>query len=122
MGPPSNTRAPVVVVTGPTSAGKTPLAIQLALRFGGEIVNCDSMQVYRYMDIGTAKPTPEQRSLAPHHLLDVVTPDTSYSAGRFVREGFQPLTRLASERGVILAELSGGLLPSRRIIRRGCER
>jgi tRNA dimethylallyltransferase len=79
-------RPPVVVVTGPTSAGKTTLAIELALRFDGEIVNADSMQVYRYMDIGTAKPTLEQRARAPHHLLDVATPDENYSAGRYARE------------------------------------
>ena len=76
-------RPPVVVVTGPTSAGKTTLAIELALRFDGEIVNADSMQVYRFMDIGTAKPTLEQRARVPHHLLDVVTPDARYSAGRY---------------------------------------
>jgi len=78
-------RPPVVVVTGPTSAGKTTLAIELALRFDGEIVNADSMQVYRYMDVGTAKPTLEQRARAPHHLLDVATPDETYSAGRYAR-------------------------------------
>jgi tRNA dimethylallyltransferase len=79
-------RPPVVVVTGPTSAGKTELAIELARRFDGEIVNADSMQVHRFMDIGTAKPTSEQRARAPHHLLDVVAPDESYSAGRYARE------------------------------------
>jgi len=82
---PTATRPPVVVVTGPTSAGKTTLAIELARRFDGEIVNADSMQVYRYMDIGTAKPTLEQRALAPHHLLDVVAPDAAYSAGRYAQ-------------------------------------
>jgi tRNA dimethylallyltransferase len=76
-------RPAVVVVTGPTATGKTPLAIELAERFGGEILNADSMQVYRFMDIGTAKPTPEQRARVPHHLLDLVTPDVSYSAGRY---------------------------------------
>ena len=76
----------VVVVTGPTSAGKTALAIELAEKFGGEIVNADSMQVYRFMDIGTAKPTPEQRARVPHHLIDVVTPDVPYNAGRYVGE------------------------------------
>ncbi len=76
---------PVVVVTGPTSAGKTTLAIELALRFDGEIVNADSMQVYRFMDIGTAKPTLAQRARAPHHLLDVVAPDEPYSAGHYAR-------------------------------------
>jgi len=84
--PRPDARPPVVVVTGPTSAGKTTLAIELALRFGGEIVNADSMQVYRYLDIGTAKATPQQRRQVPHHLLDVVNPDASYSAGRYLRE------------------------------------
>lgn len=78
---------PVVVVSGPTAAGKSELAIELALRFGGEIVNADSAQVYRYMDIGTAKPTALQRARVPHHLLDVVLPNAHYSAGRYAFEG-----------------------------------
>ncbi|NIW38873.1 MAG: tRNA (adenosine(37)-N6)-dimethylallyltransferase MiaA, partial [Gemmatimonadetes bacterium] len=99
MGSPArDTRPPVVVVTGPTAAGKTPLAIELALRFDGEIVNADSMQVYRYMDIGTAKPTPEQRARVPHHLLDVVTPDVPYDAGRYAREA-RAAARAIHERG-----------------------
>ena len=93
-----NTRPPVVVVTGPTSAGKTTLAIALALRVDGEIVNADSMQIYRYMDIGTAKPTPEQRARVPHHLLDVVTPDVPYDAGRYAREA-RAAARAIHERG-----------------------
>jgi tRNA dimethylallyltransferase len=79
-------RPPVVVVTGPTGSGKTDLAIGLAKRFDGEIVNADSMQVFRYMDIGTAKPSPEERLTVPHHLFDVVDPDEQYSAGRFGKE------------------------------------
>jgi tRNA dimethylallyltransferase len=79
-------RPPVVVVTGPTAAGKTPIAIEIAQRFGGEIINADSMQVYRFMDIGTAKASPEQRAQAAHHLLDVVTPDAIYSAGRYAAD------------------------------------
>jgi tRNA dimethylallyltransferase len=86
MTPAARPAPPVVVVTGPTAAGKTELAVELALRVGGEIVNADSMQVYRYMDIGTSKPGPELRARVPHHLLDVVTPDVVYSAGRFARE------------------------------------
>ena len=80
---PQESRPPVVVVTGPTASGKTPLAIELALEFDGEIVNADSVQVYRYLDIGTAKPGPERRAQVPHHMLDVVDPDVPYSAGRF---------------------------------------
>jgi tRNA dimethylallyltransferase len=76
-------RPKVVVITGPTASGKSDLALELAERFGGEIVNADSMQVYRYMDIGTAKPSVEERARVPHHLFDIVTPDAEYSAGRY---------------------------------------
>jgi tRNA dimethylallyltransferase len=79
----SDPRRNVVVVTGPTAAGKTSLAIALAQRFEGEIINADSMQVYRYMDIGTAKPTLEERALVPHHLFDIVPPDAEYNAGSY---------------------------------------
>jgi tRNA dimethylallyltransferase len=81
--PDPDTRPPVVVVTGPTASGKTALAIELALRIDGEIVNADSMQVYRFLDIGTAKPSLEERARVPHHLIDVVTPDVSYNAARY---------------------------------------
>ena len=77
---------PVVVVTGPTGSGKSSIAIELAERFNGEIVNADSMQVFRSMDIGTAKPSVEERSRVPHHLFDIVDPDEPYSAGRYAKE------------------------------------
>jgi tRNA dimethylallyltransferase len=77
---------PLVVIGGPTASGKTALAIDLALRFGGEIVNADSMQVYRGMDIGTAKPSAAERARVPHHLLDIVAPDEPYHAARFVAD------------------------------------
>ena len=96
----------VVVVTGPTAAGKTPIAIEIGQRFGGEIINADSMQVFRYMDIGTAKPTLEQRQEIPHHLLDVVTPDVPYSAGRYAAEARQAAEAIHS-RGKIIV-LTGG--------------
>jgi tRNA dimethylallyltransferase len=79
----SPARIPLLVLAGPTATGKTGLAIALARRLGGEIVSADSRQIYRGMDIGTAKPTPEQRALAPHHLLDVVTPDESYTLAQY---------------------------------------
>lgn len=91
---------PVVVVTGPTATGKTPLAIALAQRFEGEIVNADSMQVFRFMDVGTAKPSLEQRAQVPHHLLDVVTPDVPYSAGRYA-EAARAVARDIHGRGKI---------------------
>lgn len=70
----------VVVITGPTASGKSGLAVELALLFQGEIVNADSMQVYRGMDVGTAKPSTSEREAVPHHLLDVVDPDQAFNA------------------------------------------
>jgi tRNA dimethylallyltransferase len=95
-----------VVVTGPTASGKTSLAIEIASRFGGEIVNADSMQVFRYMDIGTAKPTLEQRGLVPHHLFDVVTPEVPYSAGRFAHEARLRAGAIHAAGGIVV--LTGG--------------
>ncbi len=99
-------RPPVVVVTGPTGSGKTDLAIALAERFRGEIVNADSMQVFRYMDVGTAKPSPEQRLRVPHHLFDVVDPDEEYSAGRYAQEA-RAAAAAIHERGSLVL-LTGG--------------
>ncbi len=76
----------IVVVAGPTATGKTRLGILLARRFGGEIVSADSMQVYRRMDVGTAKATPQERAEAPHHMLDVADPRENYSVSRYVDE------------------------------------
>jgi len=76
----------LIIVQGPTASGKSELAVRLAERFSGEIVNADSMQVYRFMDIGTAKPSAEQLQRVPHHLLDIVDPDQTFSAADFCRE------------------------------------
>ena len=76
----------LVIILGPTASGKTELAVRLAERFGGEIVNADSMQVYRGMAIGTAKPPPELLSRVPHHLIDMSDPDGDFSASDFRRE------------------------------------
>jgi len=76
-------RPRVLVISGPTASGKTALAVELALRLGGEIVNADSMQVYRGMNIGTAKPTEEEKKGVPHHLLDVADPDELFNAARY---------------------------------------
>jgi len=73
----------VAVITGPTASGKTGLSLELAARAGGEIVNADSQQLYRGLDVGTAKPTPEERAAAPHHLLDLVDPGEAMDARRW---------------------------------------
>jgi len=76
-------KIPVIVIGGPTASGKTQLAIDWALKLDGEIVSCDSRQIYKFMDIGTAKPTLEERSLIPHHLVDLIYPDETMTAGEF---------------------------------------
>lgn len=75
-----------LVITGPTATGKTALSLRVAERLDAEIISMDSRQVYRGMDIGTAKATPEERRAVPHHGLDLVDPDERYSAGRFARD------------------------------------
>ena len=87
----------VIVVCGPTATGKTALGIELALRYGGEIVSADSMQVYRRMDIGTAKASAEERARVPHHMLDVCEPWEDYSVSRYVQEAAQVCDRLLAE-------------------------
>ena len=86
----------VIVVCGPTATGKTALGIELARRYGGEIVSADSMQVYRRMDIGTAKATAAERSRAPHHMIDVCEPWEDYSVSRYVQEAGTVCDRLLS--------------------------
>ena len=76
----------LLVIAGPTGSGKSELAVRLAEQVGGEIVNADSMQIYRGMDIGTAKPSAEERARVPHHLLDIVSPDLNFTASDFRRE------------------------------------
>jgi tRNA dimethylallyltransferase len=92
----------IVVVTGPTAVGKSELALELADRLGGEIISADSRQVYRFMDVGTAKPSLAERAQVPHHLLDVVYPDEPYSIARFQEEGERMLADLADRSKVAL--------------------
>lgn len=77
-------RIPLLCVVGPTASGKSRLAVELARRMGGEVISCDSMQVYRRMDIGTAKPTPAEMDGIPHHMIDVVDPEVPYSCAEYV--------------------------------------
>ena len=76
-------KKPLIVITGPTASGKTALSIETAQKIGGEIVNADSMQIYKYMDIGTAKPTMEERSGIPHYLIDEIEPTDKFSVAQY---------------------------------------
>lgn len=92
--PPDN--APLaVLLLGPTGSGKTALSLALGERFGGEIVSCDSVAVYRGMDVGTAKPTLAERARLPHHLIDVANPDQPFTAGDYSRLGRTALHEIA---------------------------
>ncbi|MBI2459945.1 MAG: tRNA (adenosine(37)-N6)-dimethylallyltransferase MiaA [Candidatus Rokubacteria bacterium] len=82
---------PLLALVGPTGVGKTALAVRLAREWAMEVVSVDSRQVYRRMDIGTGKPTPEERAAVPHHLLDVVEPDARYDAARFARDAAEAI-------------------------------
>jgi len=83
LGPLAVDGAPALALVGPTGTGKTELSLELAERVGAEIVNCDSRQVYRLLDLGTAKPTAAQRAAVPHHLFDVVDPDQTFDCARY---------------------------------------
>lgn len=117
-------RQPLVAVAGPTGSGKSDLALAIAQQFDGEIVNCDSLQVYRYFDIGTAKLAPGERRGVAHHLLDILNPDEPFTAGeyaRLARETIGAISRrgrlpiLAGGTGFYLRALLDGLFagPSR---------
>jgi len=99
-------RPRVAVLIGPTAVGKTGVALELAQKLGGEIVNADSLQVFRELDIGTAKPTPGERALVPHHLVDVVAPPEPYDASRYSHEARAVLAELHAH-GVIPLVVGG---------------
>ena len=110
----------LVVILGPTASGKTALSLALAQRFGGEIVNCDSVAMYREFDIGTAKPTAEERARAPHHLFDCVDPVEHMTAGEYARVARPVLTDIKARghlpivvggTGLYLRALLEGLFP-----------
>lgn len=97
---------PIICIAGPTASGKTALAVALAQELGGEVVSCDSMQVYRRMDIGTAKPTAEEMHGIPHHMLDVAEPDEDFSVSRYCRMA-SPIVDDIVSRGKV-AIIAGG--------------
>jgi len=101
-----NGRPRIVVIGGPTGVGKTSAAIAVAEAFGGEIVGADSMQIYRFMDIGTAKPTPEEQARVRHHLIDILNPDDPFDAARYAETAGGVIKRLHEER--VLPLVAGG--------------
>ena len=98
MNSPAN-KPKVIVICGPTGVGKTAVGIQLAEKFDGEIISADSMQIYRYMDIGTAKPTADEQSRISHHMVDIVDPDEDFDAVRFAKIAREKVMQLY-QRGV----------------------
>ncbi len=100
---------PILIIAGPTAAGKTDASLLLARQLGAEIVSADSMQIYRGMDIGTAKPSPEQRKLIYHHMIDIVEPDQPYSVGDYLRDARAAIDGILSSGGVPLVVGGTGL-------------
>lgn len=98
--------SPVLVLIGPTAIGKTSLSLRMAKGFGCEIVSMDSMQVYRHMDIGTAKPSLEEREAVRHHLIDIAAPDEQYDAARFVEDALNAIREITAAGRIPL--LTGG--------------
>lgn len=96
----------IVIICGPTGIGKTSVAIDIASAVNGEIISADSMQIYRYMDIGTAKPTPEEQSRVRHHLIDIIDPDENFNAAQFSEKAHEKIAELCN--GGILPLVVGG--------------
>ncbi|MBC7784747.1 MAG: tRNA (adenosine(37)-N6)-dimethylallyltransferase MiaA [Burkholderiales bacterium] len=98
--------SPIIVILGPTASGKTALALAVAERVGAEILSVDSMQVYRHMDVGTAKPTADERVCVPHHMIDLVEPDQAFAVSEFVEQADAVIHRAAG-RGVPIIATGG---------------
>jgi tRNA dimethylallyltransferase len=99
----------LVIVLGPTAVGKSRIAVDLALRFGGEVISGDSIQVYRGFDVGTDKPGPETRRGVPHHLIDIVGPEVQFTAADFVREALAAARAVAGRGGLPIVAGGTGL-------------
>ncbi|HUQ50489.1 MAG TPA: tRNA (adenosine(37)-N6)-dimethylallyltransferase MiaA [Terriglobales bacterium] len=105
----SSEDTPLLVIAGPTGSGKTALSLAMAERFGGEIVSCDSVAVYREFDIGTAKPSPEQRTQVPHHMIDVASPEEMFTAGEYARQARAALQEIKLRKKVPIVVGGTGL-------------
>ncbi len=126
-------KTPLVIITGPTGSGKTAIALKLARSYPIEVISADSMQVYRYMDIATAKPTSDEQSLLTHHLIDIVDPDEEFNAEMFSTQASEKITEILSRKkipvivggtGLYIKALVYGLAPAppRSAKLRGCLR
>jgi len=104
-----STQKPILIIAGPTAVGKTDASLLLAQEWGAEVVSADSMQVYRGMDIGTAKPTPEQRKLVYHHLIDVADPAQPYSVGDYYRDARSAIAAIIGAGGIPIVVGGTGL-------------
>ncbi len=105
----------LLCILGPTAVGKTELALSIAIQIGGEIVSVDSRQIYRYMDIGTAKPTPEQLNIVPHHMIDCVTPDEPFSVADYQRGADRAIKEI-QQRGKVPILVGGSGLYFRAVV------
>ena len=106
-----STQPLVITLLGPTASGKTALALELAERLGLPVINVDSRQLYREMDVGTAKPTAEQQARVTHHLLDLRNPNQPITLQEFQAEAIPCIERELSERGIALLVGGSGLYP-----------
>lgn len=114
----------MIIICGPTGIGKTSVAIKIAREVNGEIVSADSMQIYNYMDIGTAKPTPEEQSQVRHHIIDIVDPDENFDAAKFTHRAHEKIAELHTRgiaplvvggTGLYIKALTHGLFDARTV-------
>src|SRR3982751_1805797 len=93
---PTKRDRPIYAIMGPTASGKTALGVELALRIGGEVINCDSVQIYKGIEIATAKPSEEEMRGVPHHLIGYVDPNVNYTAADWARDTAEKIIEIES--------------------------
>ncbi|MCU0238796.1 MAG: tRNA (adenosine(37)-N6)-dimethylallyltransferase MiaA, partial [Pyrinomonadaceae bacterium] len=90
----------IYAIVGPTASGKTEIGVELALRIGGEVINCDSVQIYQQIQIATAKATPEEMRGVPHHLIDYISPNINYTAADWTKDAVKKIAEIESRGNV----------------------
>ena len=101
----------IIVICGPTASGKTGLSLHIAYKFGGEIISADSMQIYKNLDVGTAKATKEEQAVAPHHLVDIMDPSEPYSVQLFTEMAATAIDQIYSRGNIPV--IAGGLIETK---------